>query len=128
MDDERRRILRMVAEGKITSEEAAGLLDALQEVSAGEARRASQPVPAPGGHPKTLVIHVSEGDESKVNVRIPLGLALAAGRFIPRRAQEYLEEYDIDVRQLVQDIGGAVQRGPIIEIKDDEDHVLIAVE
>ncbi len=93
MSEERARILRMVANGKLSAEEAAELLEALEPAPRTEARTASLVEPLPVASPtgaRTLVINITEGGDSKVNVRIPLGLARAAGRFIPRQAQEYL--------------------------------------
>jgi hypothetical protein len=77
---------------------------------------------------RSLVINISEDGESKVNVRIPLGLARAAGRFVPRQAREYLENYDIDLQQLLSDLGTTGIVGPLIEVQDEGDQVRIAVE
>jgi hypothetical protein len=131
MSEERARILRMVANGKLSAEEAAELLEALEPASRTEARSAlpaeSMPVSSPTG-PRTLVINITEGGDSKVNVRIPLGLARAAGRFIPRQAQEYLEDHGIDLKQILSEQITGWAKGPLIEVQDEKDHVLIAVE
>ncbi|MBX6350038.1 MAG: hypothetical protein IRZ11_00830 [Clostridia bacterium] len=79
MDDERLRILNMVAEGKVTAEEAAKLLDAL----------APRPQPAraaaaKGGAPsRWLRIRVSSGEE-RVSVNVPLRLLDAVKGFLPQ--------------------------------------------
>ncbi|MGI8825788.1 MAG: SHOCT-like domain-containing protein [Chloroflexota bacterium] len=143
--EEQARILRMVSEGKISAGEGAGLLDALQPEGPPEQSMHPQvqsqvrhggafhtvpgPMPpSPELSRRSLVIHISEGGDSKVNVRIPLGLARAAGRFIPRQAQEYLDNYGIDLKELLNDLGNSLVEGPLIEIDDDEDSVRIAVE
>jgi hypothetical protein len=137
MNEEQRRILQMVADGKLTSEEAAELLDALQA----EARRGSvDPAPAAPRadntywrepqdkrQPKTLMIQISEGNNSHVNLRIPFGLFRAAGKYIPRKAQASLREYGIDLEELLGDLSGS-ERGVLLQVNDGEDHVLIAVE
>ena len=131
MSEERARILRMVASGKLSAEEAAELLEALEPAPRTEARAASLVEPLPVASPpgaRTLVINITEGGDSKVNVRIPLGLARAAGRFIPRQAQEYLEDHGIDLKQILSEQITGWAKGPLIEVQDDEDHVLIAVE
>jgi len=134
--EEQARVLRMVADGKITAEQGAALLDALQpepvtaastphviEASAVPVRAPAVPAPA-----RTLVIHITEDGEPRVNVRIPLGLARTATKFIPRQAHDYLERYEIDLNDLLAGIGNSVH-GPLIEIQDDEDNtVRIAVE
>lgn len=138
-EDDRRRILRMVAEGAITAEEGADLLDSL-----GEERRAHEPdtareeagsramAMATSGAPartvRSLVIRVEEGDQSKVNLRIPLGLARAAGKFIPRRAQHDLSERGVDLAAMVEGIADGVEGGPLLQIEDGEDRVYIGVE
>jgi hypothetical protein len=133
-DEERARILRMVAEGKLSPEEAADLLEAIKP----------EPVPEPGRSPGTwnpgayslgaprrrtrhLIINVKEGGENKVNVRIPLSLTRAAGKFIPRQAQGYLSKYDINLEDFLDEVGQA-DGGTILEVKDGENKVLIAVE
>ncbi len=129
--EERARILRMVAEGKLSAEEAADLLEALEPAPRNETRtvvRPESPAPEPGMRGRSLVIHITEGGDSKVNVRIPLGLARAAGRFIPRQAQEFLDDHGIDLNQLLSEQSSSWTQGPLIEVHDDEDHVLIAVE
>lgn len=136
MNEEQRRILQMVADGKLTSEEAAELLDALQA----ETRRRdpeqtgfTQRSHNPGSElqerrpPRTLMIQISEGNNSHVNLRIPFGLFRAAGKYIPRKAQASLREYGIDLEELLGDLSGS-ERGVLLQVNDGEDHVLIAVE
>ncbi|HLJ68969.1 MAG TPA: hypothetical protein VKX16_16575 [Chloroflexota bacterium] len=131
-DEERARILRMVAEGKLSPEEAADLLEALQP-----RRESNQPAPVMPPEPpslpgqrrrsRTVVIQIKEGGESKVDLRIPLSLAKAAGKFIPRKAQESLQSRDINILDFLEDAAEA-ESGTILQVKDGEDRVLIAVE
>ncbi|GAC1325183.1 MAG: hypothetical protein NVS2B16_20650 [Chloroflexota bacterium] len=134
--DEQRRILTMVAEGIVSAEEAAELLDAAKPEEAPETpapswidglpqRRSDGP---PQSARRSLVILVVEGGDSKVNVRIPLGLARAATRFIPGKAQEYLDDYKIDIKDLLADLGNNFSQGPLLEIQEGENQVRIAVE
>ncbi|HZS86323.1 MAG TPA: hypothetical protein VFE42_02395 [Chloroflexota bacterium] len=140
LSEERGRILRMVAAGEISPAEAEDLLSALEPPRQSENR----PFGAPGNPPppppppqapmmrrnegRSLIIQVTEGNEDKVNVRIPLGLARAASKFIPRRAKEYLEEYDMNIDQLVESLTGAEGSNTLVEVQDGDDHVRIAVE
>jgi hypothetical protein len=131
ISEERARILRMVADGKLSAEEAAELLEALEPAPRAESRTTIPIEPSPATAPmvgRTLVINIIEGGDSKVNVRIPLGLARAAGRFIPRQAQEYLEDHGIDLKQILSEHITGWTKGPLIEVQDEEDRVLIAVE
>jgi hypothetical protein len=137
MNEEQRRILQMVADGKLTSEEAAELLDALQaEGRRGDAERSPQGLRAdtPYGRPardsrppRTLMIQISEGNNNNVNLRIPFGLFRAAGKYIPRKAQASLRDYGIDLEELLGDLSGS-ESGVLLQVNDGDDHVLIAVE
>jgi len=81
MDEQRRQVLQMLAEGKITADEAERLIDALE----GEQAEPSQGVinqrkPRPK-YLRVLVVDSSVGDEpSRINVRIPLQLLRAGVR------------------------------------------------
>ena len=88
--NERKLILEMVADGKITVDDAQRLFDKLQDAerrqqATGEADAATRP------RPKHLRI-VTTGDDSddEINLRIPLGLVragLALDSFLPSWAQ-----------------------------------------
>ncbi|WP_432981847.1 SHOCT-like domain-containing protein [Dactylosporangium sp. CA-233914] len=81
MNEERKEILQMLAEGKITTDEADQLIEALERV---------QPVPVaagsdvrPKGKPKYLRVMVDANDDgtpSRVNIRVPLQLLRAGVR------------------------------------------------
>lgn len=138
MNEEQRRILQMVADGKLTSEEAAELLDALQaetrpavrdqgvQLQRDESSYLRQQGPGRRS-PRTLMIQISEGGDSHVNLRIPFGLFRAAGKYIPRKAQASLSEYGIDLEELLGDLSGS-ESGVLLQVNDGDDHVLIAVE
>ena len=102
MNEERKRILEMLAEGKINADEAERLLSALSN----ETEKGSDITEKVSGH-KYLRVVVEPGPESnspeRVNIRVPLkliraGLKLAS--FIPKDAQvkvnEALHEKGID--------------------------------
>lgn len=81
MSNERLRILKMLAEGKITAEEAEKLLDALEHKSGQDLYDQKEPVmeSEPDERPKHLFITVnpktSKGE--KVNIKIPLQIIRA---------------------------------------------------
>ncbi|MFA5015569.1 MAG: hypothetical protein WC549_08530 [Actinomycetota bacterium] len=102
MNEERKTILEMLAEGKINTEEAERLLSALSK----ETEKGSDVTEIKSGY-KYLRVVVEPGPESenpeRVNIRVPLkliraGLKLAS--FIPKDAQakvnEALHEKGID--------------------------------
>ena len=59
-------------------------------------------------------------------MRIPLALARVAGKFIPKQALHYLKDYEIDLAQFIE--ASEEEGGTILEVKDGENRVLIAVE
>ena len=93
MTDERKKILEMLSEGKITADEAGRLLSAVSNDNG------SYSVNTGNKEPKYLRIMVEPGPESKspdkVNIRVPLkliraGLKLAA--LIPKSAQTQVND------------------------------------
>jgi hypothetical protein len=147
-DDERARILRMVSEGRLSPQEAADLLEALEpepepvgaaqdRSSEGRTSRADVysdrdvRVRAPEVRrvrtARAVVIQIMEGGDNKVNIRIPLGLARAAGKFIPRQAQHYLASYEIDLQDFLEGASD-MEGGTLLEVKEGDNRVLIAVE
>lgn len=137
-DDERARILRMVSEGTLSPQEAADLIEALDDEPAPPPPHRPVP-PAPPVRPvvrqsRVLVIQVRDGESipgephTRVNLRIPLGLAKAATKFVPRRALDALKENGIDLDQFLDEFVQGEEIGPLIQIEDGSSRVLIAVE
>ena len=81
MLEERRRILNMLAEGKISAADADGLLAAMADSNAPPPVTEVKPA-APKSPPKYLRVLVEErdGDNSKVNIRVPFNLIRAGVR------------------------------------------------
>ena len=98
MNEDRKSILQMLAEGKITADEAERLLAALDGAGSGSAR--AQPSAAPANHngsPKYLRVAVDTdepgdyGGPTKVNIRVPMSLLRAGVRLaslIPPQARD----------------------------------------
>jgi hypothetical protein len=112
MTEERRQILRMLAENKITADEAERLLEAVE-------RDLPEPLPGAGprakAKPKYLRVMVNYDDgtgtdtEGRINVRVPLKLLRAGVRLtslVPPRALSKASEeldkagYPIDLAEL----------------------------
>lgn len=126
-NEERTRILQMVADAAITPAEAGDLLAALdgaqrpptQATYAATVSRASA---------KNLTIQIIDGSKTNVNIRIPLALARAAGRFIPRQAQAYLNTHEINLEQLMESLQTNDGENTLLEVLDGDAHIRIAVE
>jgi len=130
-DDTLERVLRLVAEGKLTADEAAPILAALDEApdDGGRAPGAaggseSRPSPdAPHGgtdHATTLRIEVSERGRQVVNLRLPI----AVGRFALDRVPGLSGDQVNRVREALS----SGLSGPVLEVDDDDDRVRIVLE
>ncbi len=126
--EERMKILKMIEEGKITAEDGAKLLAALEESR--KSARVPTP-PMPGGSTanscwlRVRVTEVSTG-KPKVNVNIPMGLVNVGLKMGARFAPEV---EGMDIQQITEAINSGMT-GKIIDVMDEEDgeHVEIFVE
>jgi hypothetical protein len=130
MPDELQVILRMVAEGHLSPQEAAPVIEALtrreKPASAfdeGFAHDfgAAAVEPSASGGGRQIRIRVSERGRQVVNLRIPLAFADMALRMVPGLGQEQSQR----IRAAVG--SGAI--GAILDVEDEDgDSVLISVE
>ena len=120
MDEERRRILDMLAADKITVDQAEALLRALQ---AGDVRP-PRDVPE-GRRARSLRIQITEdgaSSNSNVNVTVPIGLIRFAGRFLPKEARSQLNDNGIQFDQLIDSLNseeGIMAGETLVEIDAD---------
>lgn len=134
MRDELATVLRLVAEGKLSADEAAPLIEALSRAPSGSTRSGLQPDrwPEPGVDSasgaealprdgRQLRIRVLEKGRQVVNLRIPLPFADTALRWVPGLSADQRNQIRAGIA------GGS--RGAILDVEDDEgDGVLITVE
>ncbi len=130
MPDELQVILRMVAEGHLSPDEAAPVIEALTrgaKPASGFAERFGDDSATAGGEARPpssgrqIRIQVSEHGRQVVNLRIPLAFADMALRMVPGIGQEQTQRISAAVGS------GAV--GPILDVEDEDgDSVLISVE
>lgn len=134
--EEGRQVLRLLAEGKIDADQAFRLLRALGDIPATEAAapggvrdglppRQEQPPDRLKG--RVLRIQVLSGGKTKVNIAIPLSLArMGKVKMGPSGlVKGQLAKFGIDLDELLKTID---RSGPIIDVSDHEDRVLIVVE
>ena len=120
MDEDRMQILKMLEEGKITSDDAAKLLDAMES---------DRPAEHGAGGGKRLFIRVTDAKtgKKKVNVKIPIALAKIAAKFIPAKSRRQLEEEGVDVDAVLSQVmTGNI--GKIVDVESDEDLVEVTIE
>ncbi len=124
MSEELDTVLRLVAEGRLTPEEAAPIVAALTDRRPASPARGTadqEPRREAGAGARQLRIRVEEHGRTVVNLRVPLAVAETALRMVPGLAGEQAAR----VRAALQ--GGAI--GPIIDVEDpDGDAVLISLE
>jgi hypothetical protein len=112
--DEKLKILQMLQDGKITSEDAFKLLEVLGEEGPAAKAGPMTVTASSNGKKKFLRIRVDAGDEgghAKVNVNVPLQLAKKATsgimKFIPNNVKDDLRREGIDLEEL--DIPGLIE-------------------
>jgi hypothetical protein len=126
MPDELATVLRLVAEGKLSPDEAAPIIEALS------ARRPSvgghpepppppAPPPPPGARGRRVRIQVKERGRRVVDVRVPLSFAAVAARMVPGIPDTYAT--------LIEQAVESDSMGPIVDAEDENgDGVLITME
>lgn len=124
--EERLKILNMIAEGKVTAEEGAKLLNAL---SRSKSKQRTKDTPGiEGAEPRFLRVRVTDTRSGKVivNVNLPIGLVdvgmRMGARFVPD-----IEEIDFeDLREGIKH----GMRGKIVNVQDDDtgEHVEVFLE
>lgn len=101
MSTERRKILEMLAAGKITADEAERLLAALETAERRE--RTTETSASPKEKPRYLCVVVDDADK-RVNVRVPMKLIRAGVKLsalIPKHAVDKAREQSgIDLSQI----------------------------
>jgi hypothetical protein len=132
MSDEMNTVLRLVAEGKLSPEEAAPIIEALGQVGRA-ADRATQAMAIAGevvdaegrlvtrGRGRRVRIQVNERGRRVVDVRVPLAFAAAAARMVPGIPESYAA--------LIEQAVDSNTSGTIVEAEDETgDGVVISME
>jgi hypothetical protein len=127
MPDTLEHVLRLVAEGRISAEQAAPILDALGaeeggsgDAAASEPEAGSTATQAGSGPAKAIRIEVSDKGRKVVNLRIPIPLGRMALDRIPGLGGNHGD--------LVRQALAEGRTGPLLELDDDGDGVRIAIE
>ncbi|HEY8169100.1 MAG TPA: hypothetical protein VIF84_10320 [Candidatus Limnocylindrales bacterium] len=83
MTDALETVLRMVAEGRLTADEAAPLIAALQDRGHASPGAEALGDSTPAGQARQVRVEVKERGRSIVNVRVPIALGKAAIGYVP---------------------------------------------
>jgi len=105
MSTERKQVLEMLAEGKITTEDADRLLERLEGSSrgTGNAGASGESKTPPAGAPKFLRVVVDSKNGETVNIRVPFFLVrtgIKLSTMLPAKVSMRLNEKGIDLSQL----------------------------
>lgn len=127
--EERLRVLRMIQEGKLSPDEAASLLESLED--SGAASRIDPSAASAASAPKSnrwFRVRVTDTDSGKtrVNVRLPLSV-VNAGLKMGVKFSPQVEGLDPEVLMELINNG---ELGQIVDVFDDEDgeHVEVFIE
>ena len=124
MTSEKERILKMLEEGKINADESYRLLEAIEKKSR-------------EGKSRFFRIEVESGGEKKVNVKIPTVIATklmkVGGKLVTKvshKTREKLEEYNIDIEDILKSIEEELYDIPstIVDIDENGEKIKIWIE
>jgi hypothetical protein len=124
-DDALESVLRLVAAGRLTAEEARPILDALAARSeadpAGPAPTAA-PATSPGGGPgRAIRLEVTDGGRKVVNLRVPMALGRLALGQVPGLSDA--------TAQRIRDAIDAGITGPVLDVDEGTgDGVRVVIE
>ena len=113
MEAEKRQILEMVRDGKLTVEEAQKIMEAMDH---GDEDAAPATATRP---PRLLRIRVKDEDGAKVNVSVPISLVRVLWRFIPKDAMRELEAHNIDMDAILAAVNEGAQ-GSLVDVEDED--------
>jgi hypothetical protein len=102
MPHERKQVLDLLAQGKITPEEAERLLDKLEAAPTAEKSARSEATPS-SNKPKFICIHVDGNKGDKVDLRFPLALVrtgIKLSALVPKEAADAMAKNGVDLSQL----------------------------
>jgi hypothetical protein len=121
--EEKKRIMKMLEDGKINADEAYRLLEAIEKKGEKEG--------------KFFRVEVESGGEKKVNIKIPFVVATklmkVGGKLVTKfskEAREKLKEYDIDIEEILKSLEEELYDIPstIVDINEDRERIKIWIE
>jgi len=110
MSEEKRIILEMVKEGKISVEEAEQLLD---KANPSESVNDTAGIKKPDSK-KFIRVRVTEEDKVKANIKIPIGLAKVGLKLVPKE-KLYVNGEQINIDQILEMIKEGTE-GEVVNI------------
>lgn len=123
MNPEKIKILKMLEEKRITSEEAMQLLEAVDKLD-----KAGEAAPRRGRFLR-IRVYEGEGEKAKVNINVPLGWSKLLAPFIEGKIKARLREkgYDLDLGK-IQEYMESGEAGRIVDVQDGDNKVEISID
>ncbi|CEQ22451.1 Uncharacterised protein [[Clostridium] sordellii] len=133
--EDKKRVLKMVEEGKISAEEGLKLLEALESNSGEEVKVKKQPIvdeneffkiDKNSSKEKMIYIRVISSDGERVKVNIPIGFFKVLGSNSIMGSAN-LDKYNIDINSIIDAVENGFE-GRLVEVNsDDGDRVIIEI-
>jgi len=123
MSEERKKVLRMLDEGKIDVEEANELLSSLEKTE--ENREGIENEVETVEQASFLKILVVEDGKEEVNITFPVGLAKFLKKIVPEKARTKLTDKGIDLGKVIDEIEKGTFDGKLVDIEDGNSRVEI---
>ena len=133
--EDKKRVLKMIEEGKITAEEGLKLLEALESNPGDKVKVNKQPIvdeneflkiDKNSSKEKMIYIRVISSDGERVKVNIPIGFFKVLGSN-SLMGSANLDKYNIDVNSLIDAVENGFE-GRLVEVNsDDGDRVIIEI-
>lgn len=123
MNEERKKILKMLDDGKIDVAEAEKLLSTVEE-SEEKPPKSGAEVEREGKTTGLKILVVEDGEE-EVNISIPIGLVKMLKNLIPRKAKKELDDQGIDLGKIVEEVEQGRFDGKLVDVHDGDTHVEI---
>ena len=123
MNEEIKRVLKMVEEGKIDADKATELIEAIN------AQPETKQVSILGNSDKMLKVRVISATEDNVNVNIPINFLKAIGNAVNNiKIPGVSEQEGIDIKMIMEAIDSGLE-GKIVDVKSSNgDLVEVSIE
>ncbi len=123
MNPEKIKVLKMLEEKRITSEEAMQLLEAVDRLD-----KAGAAAPRRGRFLR-IRVYEGEGGKAKVNINVPLGWSKLLTPFIEGKIKARLQEkgYELDLGKIQEYIESG-ETGKIVDVQDGANKVEIYID
>lgn len=133
--EDKKRVLKMIEEGKISAEEGLKLLEALESNPGDKVKVNKQPIvdeneffkiDKNSSKEKMIYIRVISSDGERVKVNIPIGFFKVLGSNSIMGSAN-LDKYNIDINSIIDAVENGFE-GRLVEVNsDDGDRVIIEI-